>query len=101
MSTGEAISRFAYPIGKRAQSMSCGDVCRIAAEKALVSTRKVCDARVDSTQRGTFTCFAVLLRHFRIERLSARVVVHSDLTPKSRLLRSLATPGIQGLWSQP
>src|ERR1700732_4998646 len=36
--------------------MSCGDVCRIAAEKALVLTRKVRDARVDSTQRGTFAC---------------------------------------------
>src|SRR6202790_4557036 len=43
--------------------------------------RKVRDARVDSTQRAAFACFATVLRHLRIERLSARVAVHSYLTP--------------------
>src|SRR5260370_35386259 len=66
--------------GKHAQSVSlqCLPHCR---GEALVLTRKVRDARVDSTQRGAFACFAILLRHLRIERLSARVAVHSYLTP--------------------
>src|ERR1700676_2275619 len=33
---------------------NAGDICRVAAQKALVLIRKVRDARVDSTQRGAF-----------------------------------------------
>src|ERR1700738_3541568 len=64
--------------GRQSMSWQCLPHCR--GEGALLA-RKVRAARVDSSQRGAFACFAILLRHLRIERLSARVAVRSYLTP--------------------
>src|ERR1700677_4908308 len=52
----------------------CGDICRVAAEKALVLIRKVPDARVDSTQRAAFWAYMPLEATMKDLKIAASVV---------------------------